>query len=78
PVAYRGRISGLFVLVGGLIGNLAHWILGWRVENLGSEAGQMSAYQSSFTTLGCLVVISLSGIFGFRYLIKVWKADEKT
>ncbi len=78
PVAYRGRISGLFVLVGGLIGNLAHWILGWRVENLGSEAGQMSAYQSSFTTLGCLVVISSSGIFGFRYLIKAWKADEKT
>jgi MFS family permease len=72
PKAYRGRISGLFILVGGFIGNLAHWILGWRVENLGEKAEQISAYQSSFSTLGCLVFISLSGIFGFQYLFKAW------
>ena len=77
PKAYRGRISGLFVLVGGFIGNLAHWILGWWVEHLGTQGVHPSAYQSSFTTLGCLVVISLSGIFGFRYLFKVWNSDGK-
>ena len=76
PKAYRGRISGLFVLVGGFIGNLAHWILGWWVEHLGDDAGQISAYQSSFTTLGCFVVISLFGIFGLQYLFKVWNPVE--
>ena len=77
PNAYRGRISGLFVLVGGFIGNLAHWLLGWRVEYLGKEASQIGAYQSSFTALGCLVVISLSGIFGLQYLSKLWNPDEE-
>jgi FSR family fosmidomycin resistance protein-like MFS transporter len=77
PKAYRGRISGIFVLVGGLIGNLAHWILGWWVENLGSQAEHLSAYQSSFSTLGLLVILSLSGIFGFRYLFKAWNSDGK-
>jgi MFS family permease len=77
PKAYRGRVSGLFVLVGGFIGNLAHWILGWWVENLGEQAEQISAYQSSFTTLGCFVFLSLSGIFGFQYLFKAWNPGGK-
>ncbi len=77
PKAYRGRISGLFVLVGGVLGNLAHWVLGWWVDSLGNDAARIGAYQSSFTTLGCLVILSLLGIFGLRYLFKAWNADGK-
>ena len=38
PDAVRGRIYGMFITVGGLVGQLAHWIAGYEVNRLGDSA----------------------------------------
>ena len=44
PDAVRGRVFGLFITFGGLIGNVAHWGVGDFVKNLGARAATPEAY----------------------------------
>ena len=62
PDAVRGRVYGFFITVGGLIGNLSHWQVGERVNDLGPAASQAEGYFSSYTGLALLILISLAGL----------------
>ena len=38
PDAVRGRVFGVFVMTGGVLGNLSHWVMGAKVKQLGPAA----------------------------------------
>jgi hypothetical protein len=44
PDALRGRVFGLFITAGGLIGNLSHWVVGAQIKRLGGGAFTASSY----------------------------------
>ena len=62
PDAVRGRVFGLFVMGGGVIGNLSHWVVGVKVKHLGDAAHSVSAYFPVYTVVALLVVASLTGL----------------
>jgi MFS family permease len=62
PDAIRGRVFGVFITVGGLIGNLSHWIVGALVKKLGDAAYSPSGYYVLYAALGGLMLISLAGL----------------
>jgi MFS family permease len=62
PDAVRGRVFGLFVMGGGVIGNLSHWAIGVRVKHLGEAAHSVSAYFPIYAVVACLVLASLTGL----------------
>jgi MFS family permease len=66
PDAVRGRVFGLFVMGGGVIGNLSHWVVGVKVKQLGAAAQSVSAYFPSYTVVALLIVVSLSGLLCLR------------
>ena len=53
---------GLFVMGGGVIGNLSHWAVGVKVKQLGAEAQSVSAYFTSYTVVALLILASLTGL----------------
>ena len=63
PEAVRGRVFGLFITVGGLIGNLAHWAMGSWVKHLGEAAASPRSYLPIYNTLSLLLFLSLAGLF---------------
>src|ERR1035437_8111012 len=63
PDAVRGRVFGLFVMGGGVIGNLSHWAVGVKVKQLGDAAHSVSAYFPSYTVVALLMVASLTGLW---------------
>lgn len=62
PDSVRGRVFGIFITVGGFIGNLAHWIMGRWVENLGSAANINGSYHGMYALLGTVALLSLAGL----------------
>ena len=62
PDAVRGRVFGLFITVGGMIGNFSHWAVGAWVKNLGDAANSPDGYFSIYAVLALLIVISLAGL----------------
>ncbi|PWU17198.1 MAG: hypothetical protein C5B50_11775 [Verrucomicrobia bacterium] len=58
----RGRVFGLFVMVGGMLGNLSHWVMGAKVRTLGEAASIPSAYYPVYAALGLGICISLLGL----------------
>jgi MFS family permease len=58
----RGRVFGLFITVGGLVGNLSHWVTGDWIHGLGSRAATASAYYPFYTGLAILLLLSLSAL----------------
>ena len=62
PDAVRGRVFGLFITVGGMLGNLAHWIVGAQVERIGSRAYAPSGYYWMYNTLALMLIIALGGL----------------
>lgn len=62
PDSVRGRVFGLFITVGGLIGNLSHWLMGEWVSGLGPDANDPSRYYSIFGLLALLVLFALLGL----------------
>ena len=62
PDAVRGRVFGIFITVGGLLGNLAHWVMGRWVESVGPAANTVSGYYSMYALLGLIAVLSLLGL----------------
>ncbi len=62
PDAVRGRVFGIFVMVGGVIGNLSHWAVGAKVKHLGDSAHLAGAYFPMYAGLALLLLISLTGL----------------
>jgi len=62
PDEVRGRVFGLFITIGGLIGNLSHWIVGNQVKRMGEAAQQPSSYYLLYSILAGLVLLSLLGL----------------
>jgi MFS family permease len=62
PDAVRGRIFGLFITVGGLVGNLAHWLVGSWIHKLGARASWANSYLPLYAVLSVLVVCSVIGL----------------
>jgi MFS family permease len=63
PDAVRGRAFGIFVMCGGVIGNLSHWAAGVKVKELGESAHSVSSYFSTYAVMALLLVVSLTGLF---------------
>jgi MFS family permease len=68
PDAVRGRVFGLFITIGGFLGNLAHWRAGNWVRDLGSRASDPVAYYHHYLYLALLVLLSLLGLPFLRAL----------
>jgi MFS family permease len=63
PDAARGRVFGLFVMGGGVFGNLSHWAVGLKVKHLGDAAHSVSAYFPTYSAVALLMLASLTGLF---------------
>jgi MFS family permease len=61
PDEVRGRVFGLFITVGGLIGNASHWIVGAWVKHLGVSANLPEGYFGAYTVLAGFLIVSLIG-----------------
>ena len=62
PDAVRGRVFGVFITFGGLIGNLSHWMVGNWVKGLGAKAHLPDSYYRLYGLLALLLVLSLLGL----------------
>lgn len=62
PNAVRGRVFGLFITIGGLLGNLAHYIDGLWVESFGARAYEIPTYYSVYNWLAVFLLLSLAGL----------------
>jgi MFS family permease len=73
PDAVRGRVFGIFITVGGLLGNLAHWVMGRWVESLGPAASLAGSYR---TIYGLLAITALLSLLGLPCLQRIRKREE--
>ena len=62
PDAVRGRVFGLFITIGGLLGNVSHWVAGHWVKQLGDAARAPESYHGYYALLALLVLASLAGL----------------
>ncbi|TAL03358.1 MAG: MFS transporter [Verrucomicrobia bacterium] len=62
PDEVRGRVFGLFITVGGLIGNASHWAVGAWVKHLGDRAHAPENYFGGYALLSGLIIVSLLGL----------------
>jgi MFS family permease len=62
PDAVRGRVFGLFITLGGLLGNVSHWVVGLFVKNLGPDAALPASYYTIYGVMALLLVFSLAGL----------------
>ena len=58
----RGRVFGLWITIGGLAGNFAHWLAGHWVENLGPRAHSPAGYFWIYGGVALLILLSLLGL----------------
>lgn len=63
PDSVRGRVFGLFVMTGGILGNLSHWVAGVKVRQLGEAAARPGSYFPLYAGLAVLLLLSLAGLF---------------
>ena len=62
PDSVRGRVFGLFITIGGLVGNLSHWVAGVWVKQLGAAGNEPSGYNQIYSELALLLLLSLLGL----------------
>ena len=62
PDSVRGRVFGFFITIGGLVGNLSHWMAGGWVKRLGAAAHTPTAYYPLYLTLSGLLFLALFGL----------------
>jgi MFS family permease len=62
PDSVRGRVFGLFITIGGLIGNLSHWAVGAAVKGLGPAAYSPRGYYGLYAAIGGFLLLALSGL----------------
>ena len=67
PDAVRGRFFGLFITVGGLGGNAAHWAVGAWIHRLGPDASRVAAYVPVFSGLAAMMLCSLGALLCLRW-----------
>ncbi|HTD66849.1 MAG TPA: MFS transporter [Candidatus Limnocylindria bacterium] len=70
PDAVRGRVFGLFITIGGLLGNLSHWLVGHWVVSFGSRANDVRPYYSLYGWLAVFLLLSLGGLPCLRAIRK--------
>lgn len=79
PDGVRGRVFGIYVMAGGVIGNLSHWAVGEKVKQLGDAAHSVSAYFPLYRALALLLLFPLVGLFFLHGLQKhEGKIERKT
>jgi MFS family permease len=64
----RGRAFGFFITIGGVVGNLAHWVMGIWVQCLGSRGTENAAYYPIYATLSLFILLSLLGLPILRHI----------
>ena len=52
-------MAGFFITIGGLVGNISHWLVGRWVQHLGPRADSPSGYYSLYATLAVFILASL-------------------
>lgn len=62
PDSARGRIFGLFITIGGLLGNLAHYIDGKWIESFGARAHDAGMYYPLYKWLAVFLLGSVAGL----------------
>jgi MFS family permease len=62
PHHVRGRVFGVFITIGGIVGNLAHWAVGAFVKKLGPDSSRPESYYLIYLELGTLIGLSLLGL----------------
>lgn len=62
PDEVRGRVFGFFITIGGLIGNLSHWLVGKWVHSLGAAANSPGAFFDAYRVLACMVLGAMVGL----------------
>lgn len=68
PDSVRGRVFGLFITIGGLLGNLSHYIVGKWVESFGPRAQEVATYYPLYGWLALFLLGSLLGLPCLRAL----------
>lgn len=68
PHQIRGRVFGIFITIGGILGNLAHWAMGAYVKKLGPAGARVESYYSLYGILAAFLIISLLGLPCLRAL----------
>lgn len=58
----RGRAFGLWIMIGGLLGSLSHWIIGHVVEGFGERGSNPESFHATYGVLACLLILSLIGL----------------
>jgi MFS family permease len=61
PDQVRGRVFGLFITIGGLVGNVSHWFVGDWVRRLASRAAFADSYNPFYGLLSLLILLALAG-----------------
>jgi MFS family permease len=62
PDAVRGRVFGLFITIGGLLGNLSHYIVGKWVDSFGPRGTEVETYYPLYGWLAVFLLASLLGL----------------
>ncbi|MDQ6630464.1 MAG: MFS transporter [Verrucomicrobiota bacterium] len=70
----RGRVFGFFITIGGLLGNLSHWLVGDWVKRLGASANSPSSYFKIYNVLALFCLLSLIGLAFLHAIRKREKA----
>jgi MFS transporter, FSR family, fosmidomycin resistance protein len=70
PDSVRGRVFGLFVTGGGILGNLSHWVVGAKVKALGEAARSTSSYFLVYAALALILLLSLAGLLCLKPIRK--------
>src|SRR5689334_21475002 len=68
PDAIRGRVFGFFITIGGMLGNLSHWVVGKWVQRLGESGNSPTAFYSAYLFLACMILLSSLGLLCLRAL----------
>lgn len=62
PHQVRGRVFGLFITIGGFLGNFAHWAMGAWVNSMGPGAASAESYYAAYAMVAGFIVASLAGV----------------
>jgi len=78
PDAVRGRVFGLFITIGGLLGNLSHWIGGIWVGSFGPRIHESQPYYRLYGWLAVFLLVSIAGLPCLRAIRRREMALAKT
>jgi MFS family permease len=62
PASIRASFFGLFITIGGLLGNGSHWVVGRWVESMGTASQTPEMYRPLYGVLAALLALSVVGL----------------